>query len=67
MILAGPCRLPAGTVVRVILPILREVFITTRHRNCGITRKMTGYLSGAWSDEAVPAKAAGVILLTFTA
>jgi hypothetical protein len=67
MILAGPCRLPADTIVRIILPILRGVFITTRHRNCEITRKITGYLPGVWSGEAVPAKETGVILLTFTA
>jgi hypothetical protein len=67
MILAGPCRLPADTIVRIILPILREVFIMTRHRNREITRKMTGYLPGAWSGEAVPAKATGIIPLTFTA
>jgi len=47
MILAGPCRLPADTIVRTILPILREAFITTRHRNGEVTRKMTGYPPGS--------------------
>jgi hypothetical protein len=31
MVLAGSCRLPAGVIVRIILPILRKA-VTATHR-----------------------------------
>jgi hypothetical protein len=67
MVLAGPCRLPAHTVVRIILPDIRTSVVTTRHRKREESRKITRYLLPAWPGGATPARSPGVILLTFTA
>jgi len=67
VILAGPCRLPVNTIVRIIMPTLREVFITARRREFENPRKISRNLLRPSSGGAMPARTPGVILLTFTA
>jgi hypothetical protein len=67
MVLAGPCRLPVDTVVRIILPDLREAVVTTRHRKRVKTRKMVRYLPTARAGGTVLPGRSGVISLTITA
>jgi len=67
MVLAGPCRLPVHTIVRIILPDLREAVVTTRHRTCVKTRKITRYLALTPAGRTVLSGRSGVIPLTITA
>jgi len=67
VILAGSCRLPVNTIVRIIMPISREVFITARRREREKTRKTTRNILLPSSAGAMPARTPGVILVTFTA
>jgi len=67
VILAGPCCLPANTIVRIILPDIRRGVVTTRHRKREETRKMTRYLPASRPGEVTPLRNTGVIRLTFTA
>jgi len=67
MVLAGPCRLPVHTIVRIILPDLREAVVTTRHRTRVNTRKITRYLSLERTRSTAPSGKPGVIPLTITA
>jgi hypothetical protein len=67
MVLAGPCRLPVHTFVRIILPDLREAVVTTRRRKRVKTRKITRYLPPARAGGTASSGMPGVIPLTITA
>jgi hypothetical protein len=67
MVLAGPCCLPVHTIVRIILPDMREGVVTTRHRKTEKTRKITRYLLLARPGRVAPARTPDVIPLTITA